>query len=79
MSKRELINAILTYNRTAAPEFLAKFDEQDLKAYLDRVCVVRATITVPPQIRRPARGVNTKSRSPPLQRPRRRPTRELGG
>jgi len=60
MSKRELINAILEYNRTAAPEFLAKFDEQDLKAYLDRVCAVRAAIVVQPRIEthRPEGGMN---------------------
>ncbi len=40
MSKRELIDAILRYNRTAAPEFLARFTEPDLKAYLDRVTSV---------------------------------------
>jgi len=38
MSKRELIDAILKHNRTAAPEFLARFAESELKAYLDRVC-----------------------------------------
>ena len=37
MSKRELIDAILQYNRTAAPEFLAKFGEKELEAYLSRV------------------------------------------
>lgn len=37
MSKRELIDAILQYNRTAAPEFLAKFQEKELEAYLSRV------------------------------------------
>ena len=41
MSKRELIDAILQHNRTAAPEFLARFEENDLKAYLERVSVVR--------------------------------------
>ena len=40
MSKRELIDAILQHNRTAAPEFLAKFQECDLKAYLERVLQV---------------------------------------
>ena len=40
MSKRELIDTILQYNRSAAPEFLARFAETDLKAYLDRVCQV---------------------------------------
>jgi len=42
MSKRELINAIIQHNRTAAPEFLARFAENELKAYLDRVSVVVA-------------------------------------
>ena len=41
MSKRELIDAILKHNRTAAPEFLSRFPESDLKAYLDRVCAIR--------------------------------------
>ncbi len=40
MSKRELIDAILEHNRTAAPEFLARFGENDLKAYLERVTVI---------------------------------------
>ena len=40
MSKRELIDAIIKHNRTAAPEFLARFAESELKAYLDRVCGV---------------------------------------
>lgn len=40
MSKRELIDAILRVNRSAAPEFLARFAEPDLKAYLDRVTSV---------------------------------------
>ena len=41
MSKRELIDAIIRHNRTAAPEFLAKFQERELKKYLDRVCATR--------------------------------------
>jgi hypothetical protein len=40
MSKRELIDAILQHNRTAAPEFLAQFTESDLKAYLDRMALI---------------------------------------
>jgi hypothetical protein len=40
MSKRELIDAIIKHNSTAAPEFLARFAESDLKAYLDRVCMI---------------------------------------
>jgi len=40
MSKRELIDAIIQHNRTAAPEFLARFAESELKAYLDRVALL---------------------------------------
>jgi|GEM_PF-4924804 len=40
MSKRELIDAILQVNRSAAPEFLARFKETDLQAYLERVVAV---------------------------------------
>ena len=42
MSKRELIDAIIKHNQTAAPEFLALFPESDLKAYLDRVCTLQS-------------------------------------
>ena len=41
MSKRELIDAIRIHNRTVPPEFLARFGESDLKAYLERVCAVQ--------------------------------------
>ncbi|MCL2640758.1 MAG: hypothetical protein FWD53_07935 [Phycisphaerales bacterium] len=40
MSKRELIDEIRQVNRTASPEFLARFQENDLKAYLDRMCAI---------------------------------------
>ena len=43
MSKRELIDAIRMHNRSVTPEFLARFGENDLKAYLDRVCATTAT------------------------------------
>jgi hypothetical protein len=46
MSKRELIDAIIKHNNTAAPEFLARFAESDLKAYLDRVCMLPPQPTV---------------------------------
>ena len=49
MSKRELIDAIRRHNRTVAPEFLARFEEQDLKAYLDRVCAVMP-VALPPRV-----------------------------
>ena len=43
MSKRELIDAIRMHNRTVSPEFLSRFGETDLKAYLDRICATTAT------------------------------------
>ena len=48
MSKRELIDAIRQHNRTAKAEFLERFEERDLQAYLDRVCSV-AHDTPPPR------------------------------
>ena len=37
MSKRQLIDEIRSVNRTALPEFLAKFDERDLTDYLQNL------------------------------------------
>ena len=37
MSKRELIDYICRINRTAKPEFLAGFSEEELNAYLDHL------------------------------------------
>ena len=48
MSKRELIDAIRMHNRTVSPEFLARFGENDLKAYLERISVTRS---LPPRSR----------------------------
>jgi hypothetical protein len=48
MSKRELIEAIRRHNRTVKTEFLERFEERDLQAYLDRVCSVN-TDTPPPR------------------------------
>jgi hypothetical protein len=48
MSKRELIDAIRKHNRSVAPEFLARFAENDLKAYLERVCVVSGAYPMRP-------------------------------
>ncbi len=50
MSKSELITAILQINRTAAPEFLQRFREPELEAYLKRVKVVNS----PRPARKPA-------------------------
>jgi hypothetical protein len=37
MDKRELINYICKINRTAKPEFLSTFTEEQLNAYLDHL------------------------------------------
>jgi len=37
MTKREIINGILQFNRTAEPEFLSKFDNVELAEYLDHL------------------------------------------
>lgn len=37
MSKRELIDCICEINRSAKPEFLASFSEQDLSDYLEHL------------------------------------------
>ena len=37
MSKRELIDYICEINKSAKPEFLASFSEDDLKTYLEHL------------------------------------------
>ena len=37
MSKRELIECICEINKSAKPEFLAAFSEEDLQAYLEHL------------------------------------------
>jgi hypothetical protein len=37
MDKRELIDCICEINKSAKPEFLAKFSEEDLNAYLENL------------------------------------------
>ena len=37
MSKRELIDYICEINKSAKPEFLASFSEEDLKSYLEHL------------------------------------------
>ncbi len=37
MSKRELINRICEINKSAKPEFLAGFSEEDLHTYLEHL------------------------------------------
>ena len=42
MSKRELIDYICQINKTAKPEFLADFSEEDLSSYLDNLLEINA-------------------------------------
>jgi hypothetical protein len=37
MSKRELIDCILEINKSAKPEFLQQFSEEELKKYLEHL------------------------------------------
>jgi hypothetical protein len=37
MDKKELIDCICQINRTAKPEFLARFSEEDLTEYLENL------------------------------------------
>jgi hypothetical protein len=37
MDKNELIEGIREINKSATPEFLASFSEEDLRAYLDHL------------------------------------------
>ncbi len=37
MTKREIIDGILRFNRTADPEFLSKFENVELAEYLDHL------------------------------------------
>ena len=47
MSKRELIDAIREHNRTVSPEFLSRFKDDDLKAYLERMTSKRHPVDMP--------------------------------
>ena len=51
MSKSELIQAIREHNRTASPEFLERFNPEDLMAYLERITVKSAGPDHSPPIR----------------------------
>jgi len=37
MSKRELIDCICEINKTARPEFLSRFSEEELRLYLEHL------------------------------------------
>ena len=48
MDKKELIDRICEINRTAKSEFLAKFSEQELNAYLEHLTQLDlAEVSVP--------------------------------
>jgi len=69
MSKRELIDAIRIHNRTVSPEFLSRFAEPDLQAYLDRVSDISLTDAKPPAGAQPAQppsviGVTMHAKNP---------------
>ena len=40
MNKRQIIERIMHLNHSAAPEFLAQFEEHDLVAYLKQLCLI---------------------------------------
>ena len=40
MSKRELIDMICQINKSAAPEFLARFSVEDLDTYLEHLMAI---------------------------------------
>ncbi len=41
MTKRQLIDRVMELNETAKPEFLAKFDDEDLNEYLNHLLVLQ--------------------------------------
>jgi hypothetical protein len=45
MTKRQLIDDIRRYNTTAQPQFLAQFDDEALKQYLEHLEQARAKHT----------------------------------
>jgi hypothetical protein len=58
MNKRQLIDDIRQYNTTAAPQFLAQFDEDALKQYLSHLeAAKRKHVTITRIARRPANGM----------------------
>ena len=54
MEKSELINSILKFNVSTTADFLGRFSESDLQAYLDRVSLVGSPAMVTRFSRSPA-------------------------
>lgn len=46
MSKRELIDCICEINRSAKPEFLANFSEEELNTYLEHLMELDVEVLV---------------------------------
>ena len=46
MTKRQLIDQIIAVNRSARPGFLARFDDEDLRDYLDHLMTARQPLPV---------------------------------
>ena len=53
MEKNELIKSILQFNVSTSADFLGRFSESDLKAYLDRVSLVCTPTTAKRSVRSP--------------------------
>lgn len=52
MTKRQLIDQILSLNQTAEPAFLAQFQDRDLDEYLAHLAVVKTPRGASPSARR---------------------------
>lgn len=65
MTKRQLIDDIRQYNTTAAPQFLAQFDEAALQQYLAHLTAARQKHLRVSQSPRPAGSPLRASANPP--------------
>lgn len=54
MEKNELIKSILQFNVSTTADFLGRFSESELKAYLDRVSLVCSPAALPRVAKPPA-------------------------
>lgn len=57
MNKRQLIDDIRQYNTTAAPQFLAQFDESALQQYLSHLASARQKHVTVNRVIRPKTNV----------------------
>jgi hypothetical protein len=63
MNKRQLIDDIRTINTSAAPQFLAQFNETALEQYLDHLKASRRKHAVISRVIRPAAPLQTTNLS----------------